>query len=259
MPETNDYLSQLMARVNERLNESETSGSQSGTGRASDDGPVKPHVFTTGGRFDDVPAAEEENKETPAEESKPTAAPQPEPKVTEPEEEEEPYDQEDDPEDYEEDLPQDTQKTDEATFSFSPDGEDYSRKDVDGPRDSEDILDWNVSEDVEKYLTSERNGSIFSDIPKEKKTARARRQEKRRLKANTRQLMDSNSGKRRGCFSAVFHLILILILVSLTILAVLYMLQTIADVTILDVDKIIAYITQKVSALIQYLAQKFTK
>ena len=259
MPENNDYLSQLMARVNERLNETDASGKPSGADR-SDDGPVKPHVFTTGGRFDDVPAPEEEEKAVPEEMPAPAAQPQPQQNVTEEEEEEE-YDQEADTEDYEEDLPEDSEKADEATFSFSPDGEDYSRKDADGPKDSEDILDWNVSEDVEKYLTSDRtpSGSIFSDIPKEKKSARAKRQEKRRLKANTRQLMDNNSGRRRGCFSAIFHALLTLILIAITILAVLYVLQTIADVTILDVDKIISYLTQKVSSLIQYLAEKFSK
>ena len=102
---------------------------------------------------------------------------------------------------------------------------------------------------MEKYLTSDRtSGSIFSDIPKEKKC----------LKANTRQLMDNNNGKRRGCFSAIIHTIFILILIVLTILAVLYILQTIADVTILDVDKIIAYLTQKVSSLIQLISSKFS-
>ena len=66
MPENNDYLSQLMARVNERLNESDPgSGKTAGAERQSDDGPVKPHVFTTGGRFDDVPASNEEEEKTP--------------------------------------------------------------------------------------------------------------------------------------------------------------------------------------------------
>jgi hypothetical protein len=260
MPENNDYLSQLMARVNERLNESDASGKPSGPDRSTDDGPIKPHVFTSGGRFDDVPAPEEEVNEVPAETPETETPEKPQETAAETAEEDD-YDQEDYTEDYEEDLPQDSEKADEATFSFSPDGDDYSRKDVDGPKDSEDILDWNVSEDVEKYLTSDKTpgGSIFSDIPKEKKSARTKRQEKRRLKANTRQLMDNNSGKRRGCFSAVFHALLTLILIAITILAVLYVLQTIADVTILDVDKIISYVTEKVSSLIQYLAEKFSK
>ena len=252
MPENNDYLSQLMARVNERLNESDPgSGKTAGAERQSDDGPVKPHVFTTGGRFDDVPASNEEEEKTPPVQTQPQQTAEPE--------EEEPYDEEDDQDDYEEDLPQNLQKPDEATFSFSPEGEDYSSKDADGPKDSDDILDWNAQDDVEKYLTSDRtSGSIFSDIPKEKKSRRAIRQEKRRLKANTRQLMDNNNGRRRGCFSAIIHTILILILIVLTILAVLYILQTIADVTILDVDRIIAYLTQKVSSLIQLISSKFS-
>ena len=267
MPDNNDYLSQLLERVNQKLNDPESEKKPGGSPAPASGAPIQPTVFTSGGRFDSVPAPvqEEENvrkDEIPSFDFSGTDVPvrpviPDEPKqeyaVTEDEEEveEEDDDQDDYQDDHEEDLPQDTEKADQKTFSLSPDNE-SSFQPAEVQEGSENVFDWNVSEDVEKYLSSGDSGSIFEQMPENagKKSLKAKRAEKRKLKENTRQLMDRNSGARRGCFGMFFHLIFLLIMVALTVLAVLYVLQTIADVTIIDVNSIISSVIAKISELL---------
>ena len=240
MPDNNDYLSQLMSRADRRLGEPEAE-EKTGPDNEPANAPVKPRVFTSGGRFDDVPSSDVGQEASAAEEVNNNTAP-----------EESEYAEEDPAVIHEEHDEEHTVETDKATFSFSAESESIPQAQNGPDEDEENVFDWNVSEDVEKYLTPKKGDSIFSDIPSEgKKSRKAKRAEKRRLKENTRQFMDKNSGEQRGCFSAFFHLLLSLALVALTILAVLYVMQTIADVTIIDVNKIISFLTQKVMAFIE--------
>ena len=275
MPDNNDYLSQLLERVNQKLNDSEDDGRPASPSVSAPNEPLKPRVFTSGGRFDNVPSSDPQ----PEEEKKPAAAPvaavspasapaapvheavsaKPQVPATDTEEDEE-DDQYDYPEDNEEDPSRNPEKTDEKTFSLSPDSTGSPQPADDPEKESENVFDWNVSEDVEKYLSSGDGASIFERMPEktEKKSGKARRAERRKLKENTRQLMDRNSGERRGCFGTFFHLVFILIMVALTILAVLYVLQTIADVTIIDINSILTNFMAKVSELLaKYLPSIF--
>ncbi len=291
MPDTNDYLSQLLNRVDKKLSESQ--GESSSSPSSSSSGtvePIRPKVFTSNGRFDSVPSGRDTSaEERPAPAPAPQAAePEPEqPRVTRTEQAvpspeppaapviaavplpgkpEEVEDDEDDEEgntlDYEEDLPFNNTRTDEKTFSLSADNEVQAQpSEAQTKEQAEDVFNWNVSEDVEKYLSSGDGGSIFERAPRrpEKKSLKARMAERRKLKENTKQLMDRNSGAKRGCFGTFFHLVFLLLLVALTILAVLYVLQTIAEVTIIDVDSIIAQALEWLNKVITPILAKFKK
>jgi len=261
MPDTNDYLSQLFARAEKRLNETspdKEQGHSTVSASSSDKEPVMPRVFVSGGRFDDLPSAEHDDSEDePAETAQETVIDETE--TSDSTEEVTADVQEDDTDNYEEDLPEiDTQDSGNP-ITFSLDSETPGQPGDDPSEDQENVFNWNVSEDVENYLTPSKKDSIFSDIPDDsgRSTRKRRRAEKRRLKENTRQLMDRNSGRRRGCFSAFFHLILTLLLVALTILAVLYALQIIADITIIDINKILSTVTEWVSGFITDLTERF--
>ena len=71
MPDNNDYLSQLLERVNQKLNDSEDDGKPASPSVSAPNEPLKPRVFTSGGRFDNVPSSDPQ----PEEEKKPSATP----------------------------------------------------------------------------------------------------------------------------------------------------------------------------------------
>ena len=249
MPDTNDYLSQLLARVDKKLNENEGGRDASDTGSSE---PRQTVVFTGTGRFDDVPysGANDEPKPSSVPSGKEEEAPV---REAQSDEREEVSHAEEYPEEaHPQTVPRDLEKTDEKAFSFSPDGKAADQPQDDQGDKPEDVFEWNVSEDMEKYLSSGDGETIFDKMASssEKKSGRARRAEKRMLKENTRQLMDRNSGAKRGCFGAFFHVILVALLVAFTILAVLYVLQTIADVTIIDINSILKDVSDWVADLI---------
>ena len=256
MPDTNDYLSQLLARVDKKLSDSE-SGEKPASSAPESSEPAEQKVFTSGGRFDDVPFAGQPEEETapavtaPAPEASP-AEEAPVHETVPAAEEEFEYAEETIEEANPQEVPRDLEKTVKKTFSFTPDSETADQPRDDAGNETEDVFEWNVSEDVEKYLSSGDGSTIFDKMtaPSEKKTGRAKRAEKRLFKENTRQLMDSNSEARRGCFGTFFHIIFIVLLVAFTILAVLYVLQTIAGVTILDIDSILNSAAAAVAKLI---------
>ena len=247
MPETNDYLAQLLARVDKKLNDGTGESAPAQEPETSE--PEAPKVFTSAGRFEGVPSAEQHDEE-------PAAAPK--------EERPDPFfspdaaaqevddnDKEAPADDHQETVQKNSEKTDKKTFSFTPVG-----KPADLPKDepgdeTEDVLDWDVSEDAEKYLTSGDGHTIFDKMADNvgKKSRRAARAERRMLKENTRELMDRNSGARRGCFGTFFHIIFLLLLIALTVLAVLYVLQTIAGITIIDINSILNSVTDAISKL----------
>ncbi|MBR5045343.1 MAG: hypothetical protein IKX72_01720 [Oscillospiraceae bacterium] len=255
MPDTNDYLSQLLARVDKKLSDSEAGDKPSSPAAPEPSEPAEQKVFTSGGRFDDVPYAGQPEEETkpsaPALKVEPeeeTPAPSTEPEVREELE----YAQEAPEEAHPQTVQRDLEKTVKKTFTFASDSETAAQPGDEPGNETEDIFDWNVSEDVEKYLSSGDGSTIFDKMtaPAEKKTGRAIRAERRLFKENTRQLMDSNSEERRGCFGTFFHIIFILLLVAFTVLAVLYVLQTIAGITIIDINSILASATAEITDLI---------
>ncbi len=90
------------------------------------------------------------------------------------------------------------------------------------PKSAED------DEDVEKPDSREQR----------REEARARREEKRRARELRKALVDKENGASRGLIGEILYVILFVLLVAVTILAVLYLLQTIAGIKIIDVESL---------------------
>lgn len=86
--------------------------------------------------------------------------------------------------------------------------------------------------------TSHEEVSTHSSVEQNEKSKEELREEKRRAREVRRALVNKQNGTSRGIIGEILYIILFIILVILTIFAVLYLLQTIAGVQILDVESL---------------------
>lgn len=93
------------------------------------------------------------------------------------------------------------------------------------------------SEHVERGVNS-----LYVPSFTEQEVRRNTRAEKKRLKQSRRALMDKESGKREGLFRGLFGFIWFMLVVLVTIFVVLYLLQLIADVEIINLTEIWNYV-----------------
>ena len=92
----------------------------------------------------------------------------------------------------------------------------------------------------EEPQTADNNIEDEEPDPRElrREEARARREEKRRARELRKALVDKENGSGRGLIGEILYVILFILLVAVTILAVLYLLQTIAGIKIIDVESL---------------------
>ena len=110
--------------------------------------------------------------------------------------------------------------------------------------------------DADKTKLEKEVGDLYVSSFTDRDVRRATKAEKRRLSLSRKALMDKENGKKPSVLKVIFRALGFLILVLLTILVVLYLLQLIADVTIIDLDAVWLRIRQFWDGLMALLPSK---
>lgn len=140
----------------------------------------------------------------------------------------------------------------EQTVEFKPSDE-PEKKTVFSVKKKESVSE-EPEEKTEDVTVKDEDEDEEDDTPSERELRRQRakekREEKRRAKAYRKALVEKENGSGRGIIGDILYVILFVLLVALTILAVLYLLQTIAGIKIIDVEAIFDIVFHWISSKI---------